>query len=108
MSYSGKNRLSSNRAEQWVETVNWDHDIHPQAQEEGSSEVVCQRDGSPNPAAEAPSIIEKDNECLSKKAPTFVIEFANTLLRGSKKRDGRTTSRLVIFLSYLSSKLKRF
>lgn len=48
--------------------------------------------GSPRLAAEAPIIIERDNDGLSERVPDFMVDFAKTLQLVAKKGNGRTAS----------------
>lgn len=57
--------------------------------------MVYHRNGSPSPAAKAPRIIEKDDERVSERVPSFSIEVGDILLRVEKQGDHRLASQLV-------------
>lgn len=51
------------------------------------SDRVLSEDSFPSPAAETPTVIEKDDEGVSECLLSFVIEFAGILLRFTTNND---------------------
>lgn len=50
-----------------------------------------------SPAAEAPTIVNQEDGCVLKRAPIFVMEFADICLQVVKQEDQRIESAMLDF-----------
>lgn len=60
--------------------------------------MVCQEADSCSPGEKTPTAIRNDDESLSKRVSSFVIEIAKLLMRVAKHGDEWTAQQLVDFL----------
>lgn len=56
------------------------YDRQPSRVEERPNNVVCQEHGSPSTTVETRTFIEEDGEGVSKRVPSFMVEFVVILL----------------------------
>lgn len=61
--------------------------------------MVSQENGSPGLESEALRIIERDNESMSERVSSFVIEFTDNTLRVAREGEGRIALQLLDFLA---------
>lgn len=64
------------------EVVKSDYDGQQLGVERGSSEVVCQKDGSTSPAAEARITIHLGERGVPERVPSCAIKLEDGVLRG--------------------------
>lgn len=70
-----------NTAERCYKTVNSNYGSHQSGLEGETSDKVCQENGSPVRVAEAPTVIEQNEEGLSGTVRRLAIRFSDILLR---------------------------
>lgn len=58
------------------ETVKRQYDSQQSGLEVEKSDMVCQKDRSPSPGADLPTLIAQDNEFVPERGPGFAIEFS--------------------------------
>lgn len=61
----------------------------------GTSDMVCQEDGSFSFAVKTQTIIMADDKCVSERFSNFMIEFTDMLLREATYEDRWNISQLV-------------
>lgn len=70
------------------EKVKGEYDERSSGLKGESSDVVSKEDGFPSPAVETPTIVEEDDEGVSKKFSSFAVKFTGILRRAAKHNDG--------------------
>lgn len=82
-----RKRYCSDTCSKHNETVKCDYYRWSSELKGGISEVVWPEAGSPIPAVETSNIIEGDNENVSERFLSILIEFSDILMRAAKRKD---------------------
>lgn len=90
------------------ETVKSDYESHSSGLEGRPGDVVYQDDGSSIPVAEAVTINEQEEESVSNRVLSFLIESADILQRLVKQGESRNASQLIGLLADTFSEMNIF